>query len=210
MASSTAALFRFPHSVQAVLQQIRIGLGIQGEQQQLGDAVALLDDRDRWVEDNLAAIDSRVSTLSGLPSGALLDWAGPTPPEGFLICDGAAVSRTTYPNLFAAIGITWGAGDGSNTFNLPDLRGRTAIGVGTGPGLTARVIGTTGGEERHALTANENGAHTHGAVFALGAGSSFATTISGVDANGSTASSGSGAPHNNMQPFTVLWKIIKT
>lgn len=97
-----------------------------------------------------------------VPSGALIDYAGVTPPAGFLLCDGSAVSRATYAALFAAISTTWGAGDGSTTFNVPDLRGQTTIGSGTGTGLTARTVGATYiGEERHVLTTTELAAHNH-------------------------------------------------
>lgn len=66
------------------------------------------------------------------PAGIIMPFAGAATPSGWLECTGAAVSRTTYATLFAAIGTTWGAGDGSTTFNLPDMRGRTAVGAGTG------------------------------------------------------------------------------
>lgn len=62
-------------------------------------------------------------------AGVIQMFAGSTPPAGWLLCDGSAVSRTTYATLYAAIGDTWGAGNGSTTFNLPDLRGRTVVGV---------------------------------------------------------------------------------
>lgn len=97
----------------------------------------------------------------GIPTGALLDYAGGTVPLGYLLCNGAAVSRTTYADLFAVIGTTWGAGDGSTTFNLPDLRGRVTIGSGQGSGLTNRTLAGSGGEENHALTLAENGTHNH-------------------------------------------------
>ena len=85
-------------------------------------------------------------------------------PRGWLLCDGSAVSRTEYATLYAAIGDTWGAGDGSTTFNLPDLRGRAPIGAGTGSGLTARTLGGKVGAESVTLTAAQSGlpAHTHG------------------------------------------------
>lgn len=66
-----------------------------------------------------------------MPPGTKIDFCGATAPDGFLACDGAAVSRTTYAALFAAIGTTWGAGDGSTTFNLPDLRESVEVGAGT-------------------------------------------------------------------------------
>ena len=71
------------------------------------------------------------SSADGTPSGSILPYAGASIPDGYLDCNGAAVSRTTYSGLFAALGETWGAGDGSTTFNIPDLRSATLRGVGT-------------------------------------------------------------------------------
>lgn len=71
-------------------------------------------------------------TFLGGVTGMVLPFAGSSVPDGFLACDGSAVSRTTYAGLFAVISTTWGVGDGSTTFNLPDLRGRSIIGAGTG------------------------------------------------------------------------------
>lgn len=68
----------------------------------------------------------------GIPSGSVTEFAGSSVPSGWLFCDGSAVSRSTYSGLFTAIGTTYGAGDGSTTFNLPDSRGRVIQGVGTG------------------------------------------------------------------------------
>lgn len=93
-------------------------------------------------------------------------------PAGWLLCDGSAISRDEYSRLYAAIGTTWGAGDGSTTFNIPDLRGRSPIGAGAGSGLTTRTLGDEVGAETHnhggatgshTLTAAESGlqAHTH-------------------------------------------------
>jgi microcystin-dependent protein len=70
------------------------------------------------------------------PSGSILMFAGSTAPANWLLCDGAAVSRATYNKLFQAIGTTWGAGNGTTTFNLPDMRGAAPSGVGTSSGYT--------------------------------------------------------------------------
>lgn len=95
-------------------------------------------------DDLLAIVDTSATTTKkikisefkiavGLPAGiGPLPYAGSSVPTGWLECDGAAVSRTTYAALFTAIGTTWGAGDGSTTFNLPSWAGRTAVGAGTG------------------------------------------------------------------------------
>ena len=97
------------------------------------------------------------------PVGMVAPFAGASSPNGWLICDGTAVSRSTYASLFSAIGTTYGVGDNTTTFNLPDLRGRTPIGVGTGTGLTARALAATVGAESVTLTAGQSGvpAHSH-------------------------------------------------
>lgn len=118
-------------------------------------------------DDYIRALSAIVKTVSNeavarLPSGTILDFAGTSAPTGFLPCDGSAVSRSTYSALFAALSTTWGVGDGSTTFNVPDLRGRTVVGAGTGAGLTARTLGQQAiGEETHVLTAAELAAHNH-------------------------------------------------
>jgi microcystin-dependent protein len=87
--------------------------------------------RDSWGakwNDNADTLDEFVSM--SMPLGSLLDYAGPTPPPGWLIADGRAVSRTTYSELFQVLQTYWGSGDGSTTFNLPNFGGRVAVGAG--------------------------------------------------------------------------------
>lgn len=136
--------------------------------------------------------------------------AGFAAPTGFHDCDGASLAVADYPELFARIGYTWG-GSGAN-FNLPDLRGRTAIGVGTGSGLTARALAASGGEESHALTEAEVPQHLHMANrYTAGAGASdtgtigpYATPIDHLNTDGQ----GSGSAHQTMAPFLVCdWWI---
>lgn len=126
------------------------------------------------LQSNGAAAPSWVAS-PGVPTGSLFPFAGSAAPTGYLLCDGSAVARTgTYAALFAVIGTTYGAGDGSTTFNLPDLRGRMPLGAGTGVGLnasgtgkpagtnqTARTAGQWGGEETNLLTTNEMPSHNH-------------------------------------------------
>ena len=88
--------------------------------------------------------------------GAILPFAGSVIPEGFLLCDGRAVSRETYGNLFYEIGIAYGAGDGSTTFNLPNMTNRVPVCDGSG-----LQLGSTGGEESHVLLGSELPGHTH-------------------------------------------------
>lgn len=106
-------------------------------------------------------MDVSVTIYTQNPAGTSLPFRGGTVPFGYLAEDGAVVSRTTYARLFDAIGITYGAGDGSTTFKLPDSRGRVDVGAGTGSGLTARVLGATGGAETHQLSESEMPSHTH-------------------------------------------------
>jgi len=89
--------------------------------------------------------------------------------EGWLVCDGRSVSRTTYAHLFRAIGTSFGSSD-ATTFMLPDGRGRVPGAIGSGPGLTARALGTSTGQETMTLTLNELPSHHHtGTVDPVGA-----------------------------------------
>lgn len=90
------------------------------------------------------------------PAGIVMPFAGSVAPEGWLLCDGSAVFRSTYSDLFTAIGTIYGAGDGSTTFNLPNLSGKVVIGVSAN-----HVLGSTGGEATHTLTSSELPAHVH-------------------------------------------------
>lgn len=153
-----------------------------------------------------------------LPAGTILDFAGSTVPDGYLDCDGSAVSRTTYADLFNAIGTTYGVGDGSTTFNLPDCRGRSSLGAGTGSGLTARSLAATGGTETHTLTSAQIPAHKHPTLttsgtfmVVSGAGAfGFGAGANGPAADATTGdNTGGGGSHPNMHPFIVFKKIIK-
>lgn len=110
------------------------------------------------------------------PVGSVMDFAGSAAPSGWLLCAGQAVSRTTYAALFAVIGTTWGAGDGTTTFNVPDLRGRVTAGKddmggsaagrltnsGTGnPGINGAALGAAGGVDRVTLTQAQLASHAH-------------------------------------------------
>lgn len=156
-------------------------------------------------------------------SGMMIDFAGTVAPTGFLLCDGSAVSRTTYASLFTAIGTTWGVGDGSTTFNVPDFRRRTAVGSGgIGSGTLGAAVGNTGGVETHTQTLSELVSHAH-ASLAPGTGIygpctpgtgtiNFSTNVIAPLNNqspNSTATQGGGLPFNIIQPSAIVMKIIK-
>jgi microcystin-dependent protein len=86
----------------------------------------------------------RIKQVTGIPTGVFMPFAGTVAPAGFLICDGAAISRTTHAALFAVIGTTYGIGDGSTTFNIPDLRACTPVGAGTSTKFTTNETKTLG------------------------------------------------------------------
>lgn len=138
---------------------------------------------------------------TGVPIGSVTPFAGQSAPSGWLLCNGAAVSRTTYAALYAIIGTTYGSGNGSSTFNLPDMQGRFPLGADT-----AYARGAKGGEESHILTVDEMPSHTHtqnahnhsasGSSASAGAHTHTLTVNSGGSHNHS-ASSGSAGSHRH-------------
>lgn len=121
------------------------------------------------------------------PVGTIAPYAGATAPTGWLLCDGAEVSRATYADLFALIGTTYGVGNGTTTFNLPDMKGRVPVGkAATG---TFAALNNKGGAETHTLTTAEMPSHAHTAD-----GDLTAATAGG---HGHTASSGTTGSHSH-------------
>lgn len=152
-------------------------------------------------------------------------------PSGWLICDGSAVSRTTYATLFTAIGTTYGVGNGSTTFNVPDLRGRIVGGKDDMGGSAANRItnasadslGGTYGTETHTLAVGEIPSHTHGLIINSGgagsnvnvgtstsASSQYDTTWGSGSSTATDGGTGGGGAHNNVQPTIFLNAIIRT
>lgn len=125
------------------------------------------------------------------PVGVVVPYAGTTAPSKWAFCFGQALSRTGNADLFAAIGTTFGAGDGSTTFNVPDCRGRVSAGKDDMGGTSADrltspingdVLGATGGSQSHTLTVTEMPSHNHGG--STGAAGSFLQTITNLLRNG--------------------------
>jgi len=145
------------------------------------------------------------------PIGTIAPFGGASDPSYWLICDGRAVSRTDYAALFGVIGTTYGAGDGSTTFNIPDLRGNVAVGASTDYSL-----GDTGGEETHTLSVSEMPSHSHTVSMKRTSVNNYTGGAgwnplggSTYDGDFTTQATGDGLAHNNMQPYVVTNYIIK-
>lgn len=170
-----------------------------------------------------------------LPAGSVQQFAGASAPAGWLECGGQAVSRTTYAALFLAIGTAFGGGDGSTTFNVPDMRGRVGVGrdnmggtaanrvTAGNSGLDGVTLGAAGGGEVATLSIAQMPSHNHGpgagSAFVGVNGGSFTVSLSGGAGGsystgavmaGGTGSQGSGGAHPNIPPSIIINWIIKT
>jgi len=162
---------------------------------------------------------------TGILAGMIFIWADDVCPAGYLFCNGQAVLRATYATLFALFGTTYGAGDGSTTFNMPDLRGRLALGkdnmggvdaarvtsASTG-GAQADTLGGVGGAQTHTLITAELASHTHTTTISVTTGGALTKAALGTTGTTlqATDAAGSGSAHSNTQPWQVLNYIIKT
>lgn len=163
-----------------------------------------------WV---LGAKAGSAGGASGGITGEIRAYAGSSAPAGWALCNGQTASRTGEAALFAVIGTTYGVGDGSTTYNLPNLKGRALVGLDTGQ-TEFNTLGKTGGAKTHTLTQAEIPAHTHYAGGGWGAGTSNGAKFR-IDDNSpandwNTGSAGGGAAHNNLQPYLTVNFIIKT
>lgn len=124
-------------------------------------------------------------------------YAGSSAPSGYLLCDGSAVSRSTYEALFAVIGTTYGAGDGSTTFNLPNLKGRFWYGFDS-TDTAFDAVGETGGAKTINIQHSHTGAaHTHTQTGTTSANSN--TVVTGSDINTNFAPNG----HTHSYTYTT-------
>ena len=173
-----------------------------------------------------------VLSPSATPTGMVSSYAGSTAPAGWLLCDGSAVSRSTYTTLFQTLGTTYGSGDGSTTFNLPSLNGRVPVGAGTYTdptlGSVTRTLAASSGEASHTLITGEMPSHNHtdsghshlithnqtalgsAALTPSASGTGTQTTEAVSTGFANIQNTGGGGSHNNMQPYLVLNYIVKT
>lgn len=149
-----------------------------------------------------------------LPVGAIMPFGSDTIPENWLLCNGQAVSRTDYQDLFNTIGITYGSGDGFTTFNLPDLQGKIPVGKDEND-TDFDTLGNTGGEKEHTLTIDEMPSHKHKIKYQTSIGGFFETVTAGSSRSNVGESTlginetGGNQPHNILQPYIVQNYIIK-
>lgn len=126
-------------------------------------------------------------TASAIPRGSVVMWGTDSPPSGWLVCNGDAVSRTTYAGLFALIGTTFGSGDGSTTFNLPDFSDRFPAGVGAADSDSfADALGQKGGSQNAVVVT-----HSHGQSLSVSSSGAHSHTGVSLSVSGTAASAGS-------------------
>ena len=168
-------------------------------------------------------------------TGTITSWGNSTVPSGYLECDGSAVSRTTYADLFAVISTDYGAGDGSTTFNLPDLQDNVAVGASgtkavasTGGSATQTPAGTIT-VNNHTLTTSQLASHSHQTSvqgtdqvsgvfesrFPCGGGGVRGTVTLGTNSQGSNSAhnhggSFAGSSLSTLQPYVAMKFMIKT
>lgn len=163
-------------------------------------------------------IQTQFDNLVTVPSGVISQFAGSSAPTGWLICDGSAVSRSTYATLFGILSTTYGSGDGSTTFNLPNLKGKVAVGKDSSQ-TEFDTLGETSGEKAVTLTVNQMPSHDHtltpGQIVGTGwtggsTGGAYSPLGNNPQYNTYISSTGGGQAHNNLQPYIVLNYIIKS
>jgi microcystin-dependent protein len=181
---------------------------------------------------------ANLTGIEGIPTATIVPWSDSSVPTGFLECNGAAVSRSTYSALFAIVGTTYGAGDGSSTFNVPDLQDNVPVGksnnkalASTGGANTVASTGNVGGSTANAtLSTGQLASHSHSvprdgptndpASGNLGR-AKFGQNAGPGNFNSGGAGSGQGHSHNMsatfsgdatsvLQPYLAIIYIIKT
>lgn len=201
-------------------------------------AISYMCDENNWIDQGDAGIDyardkanemleSVTFNMKALDIGSVVMWMDNTIPLGYRVCNGQAISRTTFQALFDLWGVQFGAGDGSTTFNLPDLRDRSPMGVHLTVGL-----GNTAGEAEHQLTPLEMPSHTHTFIgdqhnhlvdqyngvpggttprFSMPNGGLAAVRSTGSTyASGTNETAGGDGAHNNIHPVLGVHFVVWT
>jgi len=174
-----------------------------------------------YVDGVTSSIQTQLNALSAaitvaVPAGVIVPYAGASNniPGGYFLCDGQAISRTTYATLFGVIGTTYGAGDTTTTFNVPNLKGKVPVGLDSTQ-VEFDALAETGGVKEVTLDVTQIPAHNHSGQIVFDSGNDYGSGSSGVTANGigdsqpSVGTTGSGLAHNNLQPYIVVNYIIK-
>ena len=174
---------------------------------------------------------ANLTGIEGIPTATIVPWSDSSVPTGFLECNGAAVSRSTYADLFAIVGTTYGAGDGSTTFNVPDLQDNVAVGksgtknlASTGGANTVTSTGNVGGSTANAsLSTPQLASHSHSGGSALPGSPIPFPFANNPNTSNPTGSTGGGGGHSHnmsanfsgdatsvVQPYLTVIYIIKT
>jgi len=177
---------------------------------------------------------ANLTGIEGIPTATIVPWSSASVPTGFLECNGQAVSRSTYSALFAIVGTTYGAGDGSSTFLVPDLQDNVAVGKSNNKALgstaganTVAATGNVGGTTANAtLSTAQLASHSHPDGGSSSGSFNNAPTVAGVSparTGGNTGNQGSGSGHQHnmsatftgdstsvLQPYLTIIYIIKT
>ncbi len=178
---------------------------------------------------------ANLTGIEGIPSGTIVPWSDSSIPSGFLECDGSAVSRTTYATLFGIVGTTYGVGDGSTTFNVPDLADNVPVGksgtkslASTGGANTVTPNGNIAGSTANAtLSTAQLASHRHSTAIYTGGGyfndAASRANNSPAGSNNAVGLTGSGSGHSHnmsanftgdatsvMQPYLTIIYVIKT
>ena len=178
---------------------------------------------------------ANLTGVEGIPTATIVPWSSSSVPTGFLECDGSAVSRSTYSALFAVVGTTYGVGDGSSTFNIPNLADNIPVGKSNN-----KAVGSTGGANTVAATGNVSGStanatlstpqlasHTHsgakGGDPGVYSNDNYGSYIRSGASPGNMGNAGSGNGHSHnmsanfsgdatsvIQPYLTIMYIIKT
>lgn len=199
---------------------LRVKQHVQGNLASQSEAEAGADNTKIMTPLRVAQAIAALAATAIMPSGTVLPYAGTTAPSDFLLCDGSAVSRTTYAALFSVISDTFGAGDGSTTFNLPDLRGRIPVGKDNMGGSAAdrgpsTTLGATGGSQylqNHAHSVSITSGTPSGTDPIPDGGGAAHTPASASHTHSVSGNTGNptSATVSQMNPYQIFNYIIKT